>query len=436
MKEKWLKNIHDRLTDFDIEEPAGLWDKIETDLAAAPVVNGDKQRSKKSLWLKRAASAAAIIIAIFATTLWLSIDDNTLQPQSETFSQISSLNAVESATVPDSVNVKTLTPTPSAPTIAPIKTNLIADRRTALDSDNSEATATQSVINNISGNQTAAKHEEAKQPNDSHDVARGSSMAQDIVSGNDPNHDTPANYRRRDTQSLYSKLKSKNHGFYLSAHTSGGFGQSLINSSGTGSIVNATGPDNSKWTDSPILGLLLFNQGKEIETDIKHRLPIQTGLSVDYRVNDRISIGSGITYSILTSDIKYGSESNYMSGKQTLHYIGVPLNVRYKVFNWRKLDLYAISGILAEKCVAGKTSRNFTLDNKKSLSESETTIEKRLQWSVNTSAGIQFNASSVVGLYVEPGISYHFDNKSQIENIYKDKPLNFKLNVGLRFTIK
>ena len=33
--------------------------------------------------------------------------------------------------------------------------------------------------------------------------------------------------------------------------------------------------------------------------------------------------------------------------------------------------------------------------------------EKPWQCSVNASAGMQFNLSSVVGLYVEPGVSYY-----------------------------
>lgn len=48
---------------------------------------------------------------------------------------------------------------------------------------------------------------------------------------------------------------------------------------------------------------------------------------------------------------------------------------------------------------------------------------------------MQFNLSSVVGLYVEPGVSYYFDNGSSVSNIYKEKPLNFNLEFGLRFSL-
>lgn len=45
---------------------------------------------------------------------------------------------------------------------------------------------------------------------------------------------------------------------------------------------------------------------------------------------------------------------------------------------------------------------------------------------------MQYNISSMVGIYAEPGLSYYFDNGSNIETIYSEKPLNFNLNIGLR----
>ena len=61
--------------------------------------------------------------------------------------------------------------------------------------------------------------------------------------------------------------------------------------------------------------------------------------------------------------------------------------------------------------------------------------EKPFQWSVNAAAGLQFNFSSLVGLYVEPGVSYYFDDGSSLKTIYKEKPLNFNLNLGIRLSL-
>lgn len=57
-----------------------------------------------------------------------------------------------------------------------------------------------------------------------------------------------------------------------------------------------------------------------------------------------------------------------------------------------------------------------------------------MQWSVNAAAGIQLNIVNSLSLYAEPGISYYFNDGSAIQTIYKEKPLNFNLNFGIRFT--
>lgn len=40
-----------------------------------------------------------------------------------------------------------------------------------------------------------------------------------------------------------------------------------------GAPAVATGPDDSDWEDTPMLGINIFNQGKEVKTEYKHRLP-------------------------------------------------------------------------------------------------------------------------------------------------------------------
>ena len=73
------------------------------------------------------------------------------------------------------------------------------------------------------------------------------------------------------------------------------------------------------------------------------------------------------------------------------------------------------------------------IDNLAKETDTQSHVVKPLQWSVNASAGVQFDIVPSVGVYAEPGISYYFDNGSDIRTIYKDEPLNFNLNVGMRF---
>ena len=55
--------------------------------------------------------------------------------------------------------------------------------------------------------------------------------------------------------------------------------------------------------------------------------------------------------------------------------------------------------------------------------------------SVNASVGVQLNVLDNIGIYAEPGISYYFDDRSLLQTIYKEKPLNFNITVGMRYTL-
>lgn len=58
--------------------------------------------------------------------------------------------------------------------------------------------------------------------------------------------------------------------------------------------------------------------------------------------------------------------------------------------------------------------------------------DKKLQWSVNSSVGLQFNITRFLGLFAEPGISYHFDSGTSVKTIYNEKPSDFRLLFGIR----
>lgn len=213
-----------------------------------------------------------------------------------------------------------------------------------------------------------------------------------------------------------------------------GMGASSVTNS-TATYVEAVGPDDVIWADNPQLGIGIFNQGKSVKTEYKHRLPVRVGLNVAYRLTDRLSVESGVSYTRLSSDMKDGTKDNYSSGSQKLDYIGVPLNVKYRAFCYRRLSVYASAGLLTEKCVSGKTTHEYVISGEKKKHEAEDVAAKPWQLSVNAALGAQFDVLRNVGVYVEPGVSYYFDDRSPLSTIYKEKPLNFNLNLGVRYTI-
>ena len=125
-----------------------------------------------------------------------------------------------------------------------------------------------------------------------------------------------------------------------------------------------------------------------------------------------------------------------MDSRQTLHYLGIPLNVNFHIWQNRWMDVYASAGGMLEKCVGGKIRSDYVYGGNVRDTETEKLNIRPLQWSVGASAGLQFRLSGIVGLYLEPGVIYHFRNGSGVESAYSVHPLNFNLNLGLRFSFR
>lgn len=195
------------------------------------------------------------------------------------------------------------------------------------------------------------------------------------------------------------------------------------------------------WADDRILtsaGTIVFNQ-PEVDDSYTHKMPVKLGLTARYAFTNLLGIESGLTYSLLQSDIKRGSESTtgaWSNSDQTLHYLGVPLNLTFNFLNSRYVDVYASAGGMMEFGVKGSIKTTDHLHNSMTSTHQNAITPKGLLWSVNATAGVQVNVLPSLGIYVEPGMSHHFKNDRQPRSSYTDKPTNFALGFGLRYTFR
>lgn len=201
------------------------------------------------------------------------------------------------------------------------------------------------------------------------------------------------------------------------------------------------GVSSADWVDRRVesaAGVIVYNQ-PEVTTEYSHKMPVKIGASIRYDFNKFLGIESGLTYSFLSSDLKTGDEgavSSWSKGVQSMHYLGIPLNLSFNIFSSRYFNAYVTAGGLMEKCVRGSLKTDEYLDGKYHGSSSTALKQKGLQWSVNGAAGIQVNILPQLGLYMEPGVSHHFSNNSKVRTIYSDKPTDFSLSFGLRYTFR
>lgn len=457
MAEDWLNKIRESQADFSEPEPEGLWEGIEAGLAAKEVGTSagmepvratdakasvgrtsredsavSRRRTVRWWWAALPAAAVAALVLLLSVPGHRDASDDPLRT--------SAISELKSTAEPFDVvpqNVESSVPA-----------NLLAYSGTLLASDMevgklSEATADDagnaseefpkqqenSTWNNTPGESSSetSSSETSSLENSSSET----SSLETISSENWPSeNDNPVSKTRR-RGFCFGLLASNVAGSRSSASKYAALYGSTVTKQIHGfSETTADFPDSQGYA-----GVMQSNSNNEISSTVKNWQPIQVGVSVAYSFTDRLSIESGLTYSCLISDLSSGTPLGNYDIRQTLHYIGLPLALRYDFLKIKGFSLYASAGGQMEKCVAGKTRTDYFVDGKKVSSENGRIMVEPLQWSVNAYVGAQYSFNRLVGLYVEPGAAYYFRNGSPVNCIYSERPFNFSLRAGLRFSL-
>lgn len=183
------------------------------------------------------------------------------------------------------------------------------------------------------------------------------------------------------------------------------------------------------------VSVLQSNEGREVSSSVKNYQPIQVGVTLAYSFTDRLSLESGLTYSCLISDLSSGTDNGNYRIRQSLHYLGLPLSLRYDFLKINRFSMYSSLGGQMEKCVSGKTVTDYFSMGEKISSERGKIMVEPLQWSVNAHVGAQYSFTGWAGIYLEAGAAYYFRNNSPVNCIYSERPLNFSLRAGVRFSL-
>lgn len=235
------------------------------------------------------------------------------------------------------------------------------------------------------------------------------------------------------------------------ARRSGGFSAGIVaggavggNTSGSkptamvmGANPLAAGVTKTDWIDKDSKASAIVYNQPEVQEEYSHKIPVKVGLTARYNITGRLGVETGLTYSILSSSVKTGNSEtgkNWSTGSQTLHYLGIPLNISFNILNSRYVNIYVTGGGMMEKSISGSIKTDEYVDGKFDRTLTTNISPKGLQWSVNAAAGVQANILPQLGFFVEPGVSHHFKNSSRVRSIYTDKPTDFSLGFGLRYS--
>lgn len=445
MKTNWQKDIHDRLGSYEKDAPEGLWEGISRELPklndGGMLTDKPQRTAKFRMWrVAGVAAAASVALVIGYNFLGNDTKDN--------------INIPTNTTKHPNMLASNQKPLGNEPTdICADQTTHSADNLLSEQPTLANASTEQPTLAKASMEQPALASASTEQPTLANastetDVKEISSKEENSKKENKQTETKPA--KREDSYVLPHNPDNNLLAFNdmterrgdedapsrwsVSTGAMGGLGASGTTTAyGDHLVLSSPGVADTK--DSPMLDMNTINRDIETKTEYEHHLPIRIGLSVAYALTDRLSISSGLTYTRLSSDIKDASRESKYIGEQRLHYVGIPVNVSYKVASFRWISLYGTAGVLAEKCVSGTTDEGYVENNTMKYTNTQDISSKPLQMSVNAGVGIQFDFIDNVGIYAEPGLSYYFDDGSALQTIYKEKPLNFNLNVGVRFKL-
>lgn len=436
MSNQWSDKLRRRMEVHQEPSPDGLWNDIEHIILAGGLQTPTEEPKRVMLWVKRISAAAILfILALSVGYLTFNRSNTHTQQVAEVVSTEESTpnpvinNVNETSRIDSEENLNHSTINKKGINVSHTQHSSYKSEKPSVSDKNREETKNQELIDLESSTNTEGTN---KEQSEAPKLDKKADKKLYAKSGE---------YLAPEPDFRSYKVEKKQHSRWGTNLYASNLATSANNKQGGYSNLATyqMAPDTYEG-EAAIVGnafgkILLANRYSEVYTDIKHKQPIVVGATASYNLDNRWSIKSGVTYSYLSSKLHSGSDNNYYSSDQTLHFIGIPVNINYNIWNNKRLIVYASTGGMVEKNVSGKLSTDYIVNNNLEHSKRENISIERLQWSVNTSVGAQYNITDNIGLYFEPGVNYHFKNNSKIETIYKEKPFNLSLRLGLNFAL-
>ena len=435
-----METIGRKMSDFRQEPPKGLWDGIEDAMRREGKMGAAKSPPHRLSIYRRAVGSVAAMIAIALLVGGGMLWKNHQKTESARLVAQSARTAVqESVALEHGSKARGLAdfqdgrwmvsnlPTGISTTVSCLKDLLTADKVAEKQSEWTEEAALAMTAEGtdlpLAKTDRASREQQHGAPQ-----ATTSAGSQGLSPHPSSTHGWDDRPFRRANRQGHVTISLMAANFMNATNQQGGYGELML-----GSVLPSTSKESGG--DYAALGSLVYgNEDRAVYTKTKHKQPVKLGVSVSYPLSERLSVGSGVVFSYLSSDLTSGTEENHYTTHQALKYIGLPLTLNYTFYKTKRFSFYATGGGMVEKCAAGKSTTDYVVDGHAERTQHDKVKENKLQYSLNAAAGVQAGMTDHLGFYLEPGVSYHFDNKSPVTNIYKDSPLNFSIGMGLRYS--
>lgn len=445
----WTSKLRDQMTDYQEPVKHDLWAGIAQSLAQNQPVAGEngvpenhpakreeKEPKARVVTLKRwsAAAAAVALLGIGGSYVYLhqeDVEQGNAQLASLASSEASSASSVASS----SLSAASSSHSKQVPLLA--ADNKSADSKSRQKAASSAASLLSSDYASVPVQSAAPMNDEgetmvAVASDEAPLVASKYKSAESAQSQAEPNSSSSYHFSRNsEVAGVSMKLYAENLGAGMGNVNSGSNIVNRYSDSGVmADPMPGVYPDPSVGGSNDVDYLMAAAYKalqKSPQGKAKHHVPVSVGMQIAFGVAPRLSLSTGVVYTRTSSDFYPYAPNNDYNVHQVLHYVGIPVGLNYELWRSGGFHAYVMAGAEAAYNVKNDTDEDGT--------RKQDAKRDRVQFSGKASLGAQYDISPSVGLYIEPGAKYYFDNGSDIENTFKDKKLNFNLQFGLRFNL-
>lgn len=427
MKQDWTDTLKQKMASYEERPSDELWAALSKKAGLQ-----ESRRKVIPVWFWGLSAAAALMAGIFVVT---KVNDKIVNALGGITEDVAVSESVDAEV---SEPIDTAVPEPVERTLAEDLAEVKA--RKAKSALIAEAVPVESSVSAVAENVTSVNTEEyaAEIPSENHDAREAATVESDMVEQSEPAMSWDEYLKETPSEKARAR---RSGGFSAGIVAGGAVGGNTSGSKPTAMVMGANplaaGVTKTDWIDKDSKASAIVYNQPEVQEEYSHKIPVKVGLTARYNITGRLGVETGLTYSILSSSVKTGNSEtgkNWSTGSQTLHNLGIPLNISFNILNSRYVNIYVSGGGMMEKSISGSIKTDEYVDGKFDRTLTTNISPKGLQWSVNAAAGIQANILPQLGFFVEPGVSHHFKNGSRVRSIYTDKPTDFSLGFGLRYS--
>jgi len=447
MKQDWTDTLKQKMAGYEERPSDELWAALSEKAGLQ-----ESRRKVIPVWFWGLSAAAALMAGIFVVT---KVNDKSVNALGGITADVAVSEPVEAVVqdpvemplAEESVEVKSAESVSVADVAVGRKQEAakvgikqkVKDRK-AKSALIAEAVPVESSVSAVTEDVTSVNTEEyaAEVPSENHDAREAATVESDTVHQSEPAMSWDEYLKETPSEKARAR---RSGGFSAGIVAGGAVGGNTSGSKPTAMVMGANplaaGVTKTDWIDKDSKASAIVYNQPEVQEEYSHKIPVKVGLTARYNITGRLGVETGLTYSILSSSVKTGNSEtgkNWSTGSQTLHYLGIPLNISFNILDSRYVNIYVTGGGMMEKSISGSIKTDEYVDGKFDRTLTTKISPKGLQWSVNAAAGIQANILPQLGFFVEPGVSHHFKNSSRVRSIYTDKPTDFSLGFGLRYS--